>query len=104
MFGDCRTEDLRGQYSEGNISSHSALFYVLPYMLEKLLSNDPDRVLSKTSIAFRNKVLYEIIKTSAPLDLHGTEQILEKRLTSPKIVRWFSLRTMAFWRMLQLPY
>lgn len=76
-------EDLLGQDRNGKVSEPSPWFYILPYTLGKVLNNDPNKVLNKRGIVFRNKVMHHLLMKLAPMDLHGKKLVIEDKAALP---------------------
>lgn len=72
--------DVLGENKDGNVNNPSLFTYILPFVYGRLFDNDPNKVLSKASIKFRQKVLFNSLRKGASLLLKNKELIIDKKV------------------------
>lgn len=76
--------DILGADQDGNVNDGSPWFYIMPRIGGHLLSNDPEKVLSKRSINFRSKYIHKIIIGASSLFLNGKKLTIIKKAPLPE--------------------
>lgn len=76
--------DILGEDELGSTSKSSLLTFVTPFIYGRLFDNDPNKVLSKRSINFRQRIICNPLRKAGHLLLTNKELIVDKKVKAPE--------------------